>query len=211
MGPSNTEFSVSGLGRVITAKVPDDHAPTGRLTDRPRAYLGRDLVRRRPAGSATSATSRAAQNISDARVPKGNLRRGGSRTAHPVSERPVAAQVSPSWPTTTRRFRTTTCTQGSAIRVTTRTRDQLTVDRSPTKRGGGSRGEMAGVVVPRLWRGGLVTTSSDMAAKVPRIGVPCTDPPIFESGLAFSSESPIKLAMKFPERAVGGCRVDRVM
>lgn len=69
MGPSDNEFSISGLVRIMTVKVSDDHAPTGRLTDRPRAYLGRELVRRRPAGSATSATSHAAQNISDAESP----------------------------------------------------------------------------------------------------------------------------------------------
>lgn len=41
------------------------------------------------------------------------------------------------------------------------------------------------LVVPRLWRGGLVTTSSDMAAKVPRFGVPCTAPPVFASRFVF--------------------------
>lgn len=64
MSPSNTKFSA------LTVKVPNGHPQTSRLTSHPRAYLGRDLVRRRPASSGASATSRVSQNISDAQSPR---------------------------------------------------------------------------------------------------------------------------------------------
>lgn len=67
---------------------------------------------------------------------------------------------------------------------------------------------MSDVVVPRLWRGDLVTTSSDMAAEVPHFGVPCTGPTDISVGIRIFIKVDDRASDDIFKRAVGGYKVD---